>query len=399
MQQKKSLWCVVAMALLVSLAAGGCAATKKKQSKQAQARWNSARASVLASLAQDQYKAGAFDSCRKTLTDALKMDPRNPRLHLLAGKLALEQGQLELAERELELARKYAPNDPEGYYLAGVIYQRWQKPERAYEFYTAAADKNPIEVQYLLARAEMLVEMERQPEALALLQGKVQYYENNAAIRDAVGQLLMQAKRYHEAVDVFREASVLDDQELGFKERLGLAMFYDKQYADAVDVLSKLVQREGFQERADLLAALGEAQLQMNKPRDARQSFDLATRHGPSNLKAWLGLGRSAMEVKDYRRAELALKKAQSLDQTSAEAQLMTGYLRLRQGKMKDALAAFQQACKLDPKDAVAVCMVGYVYEKSGKPDVAAKYYGKALKLNPNDPLASKLMAGVDLND
>ena len=399
MQQKKSLWCVVAAALLITLATGGCAASKKKQSKEAQARWNGARANVLCSLAQDQFKAGAFDACRKTLTDALKMDPRNPRLHVLAGKLALEQGQLEQAERELELARKFAPNDPEGYYLAGVIYQRWQKPERAYEFYTAAADKNPIEIQYLLARAEMLVEMERQPEALTLLQGKVQYYENNAAIRDAVGQLLTQAGRFREAVEMFREASVLEDSELGFKERLGLAMFYDKQYFDAADVLAKLVQREGYGERADLLSALGECQLQMNKPRDARQSFDLATQHAPSNVKAWLGLGRAAMEVKDFRRAELALKKAQSLDQRSAEAQLLTGYLRLRQGKMRDALAAFQQASKLDPKDAVAVSMMGYVYEKSGKPDVAAKYYGKALKLNPKDPLASKLMAGVDLND
>jgi Flp pilus assembly protein TadD len=399
MQKKKSLWCVVAAALLVSLASGGCAASKKKQSREAQARWNHARANVMASLANDQYKAGAFDACRKTLTDALKMDPRNPRLHLLSGRLALEQGQLELAERELELTRKFAPNEPEGYFLAGVIYQRWQKPERAYEFYTAAADKNPIEIQYLLARAEMLVEMDRQGEALTLLQGKVQYYENNAAIRDAVGQLLMQAKRYSEAAALFREASVLEDGEPGFKERLGLAMFYDRQYADAIDVLSKLVQREGYTERADLLCALGESQLQMSMPRDARQSFDLATRHGASNIKAWLGLGRAAMEVKDFRRAELALKKAQTMDDKSTEAQLLTGYLRLRQGKMRDALAAFQQASKLDPKDSVAVSMIGYVYEKSGKPDVAAKYYGKALKLNPNDPLASKLMAGVNLND
>ena len=399
MQQKKTLWCVVVAAMLISLATGGCANTRKKQSKQAAARWNHARANVLASLAQDQYKAGAFDNCRKTLTDALKMDPKNPRLHLLSGKLALEQGQLEIAERELELARKWAPNDPEGYYLAGVIHQRWQKPEKAYEFYTAAADKNPIEVQYLLARAEMLVELERQDEALSLLQAKVQYYENNAAIRDAVGQLLMQAKRFHEAVEMFREAAVLEDSELGFKERLGLAMFYDKQFYDAADVLSKLVQREGYQERAYLFAALGESQMQINKPRDARTSFEKATEHAPANVKAWLGLGRAAMECKDFRRAELALKKAQTLDEKSAEAALLTGYLRLRQGKMRDALAAFQEASKLDPKDSVAVCMIGYVFEKSGKPDVAAKWYSKALKLSPNDPLASKLMAGVDLND
>lgn len=399
MQKRKHLWCVALAALLITLASGGCQNTKKKQSSEANARWNSARANVLCSLAQDQYKAGAFDKCRKTLTDAQKMDPRNPRLRILSGKLAIEQGQLELAERELEVARKYAPNDPESYYLAGVIYQRWQKPDRAYEYYTAAADKAPGELPYLLARAEMLVELERSDEALTMLQEKVQYFENSAAIRDAVGQLLVQKGRYHEAVEMFRDASVLEEQDPGFKERLGLAMYYDKNYADAAEVMAKLVAKEGYGERADLLSALGESQLQLGKHRDARQTFERATQHAPSNVKAWLGLGRAAMETKDFRRAEMALKKAHSIDAASSEAQLLVGYLRLRQERTKEALAAFQKASKLDPTDAVSVCMVGYVYEKAGKPEVAVKWYGKALKLKPNDPLASKLMAGVDLND
>ena len=397
--QKRNFWCVVAAALVLTLASTGCESAKKKNSKAANARWNSARANVLCSLAKDQYKSGSFDKCRKTVTDALKMDPTHGELRVLSAKLAIEQGQLDLAERELETARKFAPNNPEGYYLAGVVYQRWQKPERAYEFYTAASDKAPTELSYLLARAEMLVDLERSEEALTLLSGKVVYFENSAAIRDAVGQLYMQDRRYHEAVDMFRQASVLEEQELSFKERLGLALFYDKQYADAADVLSKLLAKEGYGQRGDLLAALGESQLHLGKTRDARHTFESATEADPSNARAWMGLGRAAMETKDYRRAELALKKAQTLDGTSAESHLLLGYLRLRQERMKDALSAFQKASMLDQKDTVSVCMIGYVYEKTGRSDLAMKYYGKALKLKPNDQLASKLMAGVDLND
>jgi len=397
--QKRNLWCVVATALVLTLATAGCANQKNKNSKEAQARWARARANVMCSLARDQYKAGAFDKCRKTLDDGIKIDPTNPQLHILSARLAIEQGQLELAERELELARKFSPNDPEGYYLSGVVYQRWQKPERAYEFYTAASDKAPAELPYLLARSEMLVELERQDEALNLLQGKVVYFENSAAIRDAVGQLLMQKKDYHGAVDMFRQASVLEESEPAFKERLGVALYFDKQYGEAADVLSKLVTREGYGQRADLLVALGESQLNSSKARDARGTFETATQQDPASVKAWLGLGRAAMELKDFRRAELAMKKAQSLDAKSVDASLMLGYLRLRQNRMQEALAAFQKASGLDPKDTVSVCMIGYVYEKTGRSDLAMKYYGKALKAKPNDPLASKLMAGVDLND
>jgi Flp pilus assembly protein TadD len=397
--QKRKLWCVVVAAALIGLSAGGCQNPRKKQSKEATARWNHARAGVMLSLAQDQYKNGSFDKCRQTLADAMKMDPKNVQLRMLSAKLALEQAQLELAEQELETVRKIAPNNPEGYYLSGVVYQRWQKSDRAYEFYTAASDKAPGELSYILARAEMMVDLDRQEEALSLLKDKVVYFENSAAIRDAVGQLLSQKKQYHDAVDMFRQASILEDQELTFKERLGLALYYDKNYTEAADVLGKLVAKEGYGERADLLLALGESQLQLNKNHDARQTFESATQKDPSDARAWLGLGRAAMESKDYRRAELALKKAQSLDASSPDAHLMFGYLRLRQGKSKDALAAFYKASQLDPADSVAVSMMGYTYEKGGRKDLAMKYYGKALKINPNDPMALKLMAALDLND
>jgi Flp pilus assembly protein TadD len=397
--QKRKLVTIVAAAVLIALSTAGCQNAKKKNSKEATARWNRARANVMYSLAKDQYKAGTFDKCRKTLDDALKMDTQNAQLRTLSGKLAIEQGQLELAERELEVARKFAPNDPEAYYLSGVVYQRWEKPERAYEFYTAANDRAPNELPYVLARAEMLVDLNRSDEALSLLTDKVQYFENSAPIRDAAGQLLTQKGKYKEAVEMFRQASVLEEEDPSFRERLGLALYYDKQYKEAGEVLSKLVAKEGYAGRADLLSALGECQLQTGQFRDARHTFENATKATPSNAKAWLGLGKAAMEMKDFRRAELAMKKSQTLEPTSAEAHLLQGYLRLRQNRMKEALAAFQKSSTLDPKDAVSVCMVGYVYEKTGRSDLAMKYYGKALKLKPNDPLASQLMAGVDLND
>ena len=50
---------------------------------------------------------------------------------------------------------------------------------------TAASDKAPADLAYVIARAEMLVELARTNEALALLQEKVNYFENSPAIRDA----------------------------------------------------------------------------------------------------------------------------------------------------------------------------------------------------------------------
>ena len=165
-----SIAAAVATGVLTLLLAAGCQSTAHKTDKaQATKKWNAARASVLLSLAREQYQSGNFDKCRATLDDALKMVPESPAAHILSAKVSIEQGKLEMAERELKVARGYAPNDAEAHYLSGVVYQRWQKPQTAYEFYKAASEKSPAELAYLLAQAEMLVAMDKAPDALALL--------------------------------------------------------------------------------------------------------------------------------------------------------------------------------------------------------------------------------------
>src|SRR4051794_24022696 len=105
---------VVALALL-----GGCGGkAQKTQSEEAKAQWNGARAAVMYGLARDQYQTGNYDKCRQTLAEAMRLEPKNAKLHVLAGKLAIEQGQLETAERELKFARECDPKDAEADYLS-----------------------------------------------------------------------------------------------------------------------------------------------------------------------------------------------------------------------------------------------------------------------------------------
>ena len=95
---------------------------------------------------QGAISIGNLDKCRGTLNDALKLMPNSEPLHVLSARVAIEQGQPEFAERELEVARQLAPADSEPYYLSGVVYQRWQKLETAYDFYGQAAVRSPAEL-------------------------------------------------------------------------------------------------------------------------------------------------------------------------------------------------------------------------------------------------------------
>ena len=387
-------------ALLLSLAAGCATPTKKPTPTEAATRqWNGARAGVMASLGKDQYESGNFEKARLSFNEAIKLDSENAMIRVLSARLAVEQGQFELADKELRLARQFDPRNAEADFLSGVVYQRWEKPELAYEFYGHASEKSPADISYLMAKTEMLVAMDKAPDALAMLQEKVVYFEHSAAIRDSVGQLLVGQKQYAAAVAMLSQASVLTPDDLTIKEHLGLALFYAREYDEASIVLARLVKDERYANRADLHATIGECLCNLGKFREAREAFEVATKIDPSSAGIWLGLGKSALQYGDLRRAELALKKAVSIDPVSAEANLLTGYLRLRQDRLPEALAAFQKAGGINSADPLSLCMTGYVLEKLGRNDEAIQCYGNALKRDPNDELAAKLMAGIQLHE
>lgn len=400
MRLKSLMSAACAIAIVVGLCgAGGCAGAKKKDKGAAAAQWNRARAGVMYGLARDQYATGNFEPSRKTVDEALRLDPNNVNLRILSAKLAIEGGNLDRADKDLAAARKANPKNAEADYLSGVVNQRWQKPEAALEFYSAASEKESGELAYLLAKSEMLVALGRQEEALRLLQSKTVYFESSAIIRDAVGQLLMQSRKYDEAAAILRQASILATDDLVIHEHLGVALHYGGKHAEAIDPLRKVLKNESYLKRADLHLALGKSLLEAGRLREARQSLETASQLNDANPSVWLALGRVAMQLGDEKRAELSLKRAAATDPTSSEARLLMGYLRLRQKRPNDALSNFQRASALDRNDPTALCMVGYALQQLGRTDEASQYYAKALKIKPGDEMARKLMASVDLND
>lgn len=386
------------LCISLAFAVAGCASGDKKPSDKdlAQKRWSAARSSVLVSLAKDQFKSGSFEQCRQSCDEALRLTPDNAQAHLISARLYVEKGQLEAGERELGVVRQLTPNDAEAYYLSGVIQQRWQKHENAYEMYKQAAERSPAELPYMLAEAEALVSLDRQDEALALLQTRSDYFEHSGTIRDAIGQLLMQKGQFGEAAHAFRQASILSEEDLSIRERLAMALYQGKEYRDAIEVISKLVQRDAYARRGDLFVLMAECQLQIGQGRDARLSFETASQVDPNSPSVWRGIGRAALEAGDLKRAELALAKSAKLDATQSQTFLLTGYLMTRLNRFDEALAAFQRAVSLDPADTTSLCMIGYVYEKKGQKEIAQRYYGKVLQLHPGDEMARKMMAALE---
>ena len=358
-------------------------------------RWNDTRADVLLSLADDQYKNGAFDKCRQTLIEALKLDPNQPEIHILSAKLFIEQGQLDMAEKDLDAARSSDPHGAEEDYLSGIIFQRWQQPDQAQAYYDSACQKSPTELAYLLAKAEMMVDQGHPAQALALLQSRITYFEHSAAIRDAAGILLIQQGQPQQAVEMLRRASILAPDDQTIREHLARALFENHLYVESAVELTHLLHDPNYASRPDLYLTLGACQLQMQRLGDARLSFEQACTLDPTSLAAGLALARVQIQLGDLRAADYTLHRVypETIDTPSGDYDLLLGYLRLRQNQLNDALAAFSQANQLNPTDTVSLCMVGYVLQQQHRADQATRFFKAALRISPNDELARTMLA------
>jgi Flp pilus assembly protein TadD len=378
--------------LMSGCSSGGLTPNQKAQANK---QWNDARADVLASLASDQYKDGSLDKCQTTLEQALRLEPDSPNLHLLAAKLAIEQSNLEAAQEHLAEVHTLDPKNAEADYLLGVVYQRWEQLEHARAAYADAVAKNPAELSYLLANAEMLVALGKPGEALELLQSKALVFEHSGVIRDEIGQLLIQQNRYDEGIAELREASILSSDDATIREHLAFALFANKQFSESGECFERLMKEPGYEKRADVFAAMGECQSRDRRFPQARENYELATQINPSCYGYWLGLAKTCVQEKDLPSAEIAVRRALSLQPDSSEARCVLGLVKLKQNQLPESLAAFREAAELNPQDSFCVCLQGYLCERMGRVADARSFYSHALRIDPHNELASRLRSSI----
>lgn len=380
-------WCVI-LTLCLSLAACG----QSKNKKEAYDKWNAARGSVQGNLAAEQYRNGNLPDARKTINEALKLEPKNVSYRVLSAQIYIEAAALESAQRELDVVRALDPKNAQADYLSGIVYQRWQKPNVALDYYAAASEKQPAELPYLMARAEMMIQLGQSAEATTLLESRLAYFEHSGSVRDMLGGLYLQRDRVKDAVAIFQQATILSPDDPEIREHYIRALFRAQQYQDCIREITRLTRDKAFAKRADLHLLLGECYFQTENVRNAKAEFENVTDLSPNLVAAWLGIAKASIALNDLDRCETAVKTAAALDPQNPQVYMALGYLRMKQNQNSEAITALEKAAQLDPKDPVALCLIGLLHERAGKKDLAMDYYAKALQLKPDDELARSLI-------
>jgi tetratricopeptide (TPR) repeat protein len=117
--------------------------------------------------------------------------------------------------------------------------------------------------------------------------------------------------------------------------------------------------------------------------------FKECVEKNPEMPEGYVGLGRIAMERKDYQGAMTAFDKALSLGSENPQAILYGGMLRLRTGKAAEAIAPLRKAVQLRPTLSWARGCLGQALATAGTPtelDEAVQHLDRARALDAGDP-------------
>ncbi len=386
-----------AVAASIVLSVGCADAGKTQQTMKAEQynRWNMTRVGVMYQLAEQQYAVGDYDKCRKTLGEALALNAPSGPLHTLAGKVELEKGSLELAAAQLKEAARLDASAPEPFYLLGVVYQRWQNAETASDYYQQAWDRKPAEARYMLAVVEMKITTGHLDDAQKILEGKLVYFEQSAAVRIALARIAVLKSDHKTACGYYRDAVILTPDDAQLRRSYAEELFYSAKYTEAVAIFEDMRKDEKLVDRENLLLMLGEAYMNLRRPFDARNCYQEITRENPNNLSAYVALAKACLETGDLGIATAAARKVMHAEPENLQAIVLTAVVQQKQKKWSDAQDTLEKAAKIAPTDTTVLCMLGICAEQLGRKQDAVALYLKAIASNPKDAWANELLTKV----
>jgi len=276
----------------------------------------------------------------------------DPALLLEAGDLAQELGRTEEASRAFERAGEL---DPKLRSTAAVRRARLElgagRPDRALEVLDdglKAGPPPPSEAEAVaLLRAEILMGLERAPEAEAI---------------------------YRAAVRARPDSS---------QATLGLAraLLDQGKHADAKSALDEAIPHLPPAETLYLL--LAEAQSGLGAIPEAVAAARRGVEALPTSTLLWKRLGELEMAREAWSDASVAFARAIALDATNSELLLKAGFIADKLGHSMDSLAFYDRATQVAPADKYAWSSRGLALLAAGRAEDASASFERALALDP----------------
>jgi Flp pilus assembly protein TadD len=273
--------------------------------------------------------------------------------------------------------------------------------------------------------ANCYVEAKQFPQAIEILRVLKERGHKTAELDNLLGEAYAGNQQINEAIDALREATTLaPEEEDNYLDLAALCIDHDA-YDLGVEILNVGLHYRPESDR--LIFQRGILHAMQSHFDLADQDFQLASKLAPEKNLSYVGLGVSYMQTGNlpeavrilrqrakektgdytlqylfaealirsgvspgdpqFAEAKSALEQSVKLSQIFAPSRVELAKLRLREGRVDEAVELLETARKLDPADKAAYSQLAIAYRRQGKPELAAATLSTLAKLNDEDRL------------
>ncbi|MEM9066350.1 MAG: tetratricopeptide repeat protein [Planctomycetota bacterium] len=393
-----SILALAGAAILPGCGMGGGSSTSE-HANVAKERMNQLKSATEWDLAQQAFLAGDLDKAIEKVDTSLKLNPQVAKSHVLRGRILLEQGAMGEALDSLETAEAIDPTNIDARYFQGIIYERLTDRENALVQYQAVAELDQSNAQYVIAVAEVMVDLGRVEEADEYLEGLGSRFEHSPGVRQTQGYLAFMLDRPESAYEHFRDARLLAPDDQAIAEDLVRAQISTGRFAEAEYNLALLLSDEFNADRRDLKHLRSRCLLSVDRPMEARELLlDLTSGdEGASDVGAWIGLGQVAYRLQDMARVRRSAARLQAIAPQRHEGFLYSALWQRDQGRFADAVKSTTEALKRKPDDFSSLTLRGLALVDLNKLEHARKTFEYTKTRYPKSETIARALAAVEL--
>lgn len=285
--------------------------------------------------------------------------------HAIQGLTFMQGGDFASAEKELLSAIKLAPKITDYRKALGIVYEKWNKYDRAVEQYQAALKLKPDdkELNYNLGR--VLQYGKNNPEKAKPYYVKYLKLDPKGSFAEEVyfslGKIYCDEKNYEKASAQYKGAIALKGA------NQGMAHYY-----------------------------LGLCYIKISKPDLAEKEMTEALKSFPSEATIYGTLGEIYMKKKDFQKAIDNYKKATDYDSNNYKYHKDLGLAYERRGDLEQALEAYKSAILVNDADSQVHYFAGCIYDKKHDYENALEQFKKASELEPNNKIYADTVAKAE---
>lgn len=354
--------------------------------------------SALYNLGIALYKKGDEVSAIDYLKRAGAADKIGQAAHLANSKLGViftRRREFDLAEQHLRLATSIAPNDPVDRYNLGIVYLKQNKPDLALEQFTRAEELGREDAAITENIGEAYYSLKDYDRSLNAYNRLLDTNRRNAKILSRLAEIYYEKGELDKAYDFYQKITAYEPaSENARVAYLNMGNILDdaQRFDEAIDVYKRALAISPKDDSA--LFNLGIAYKHAHKPELAIESWKKASELNPDNPKPLLALADFYYENSHY---DLAMDEYQRILRRWPGVQ--EGHFNLASIYYKKnlndyAIASYKRVIEINDKNDLArkaYINLGMLTSRADRPgDDAAQesmsYVQKALLIQPGDP-------------